>query len=303
VQQGLLLEDMNQLIIPIFGINFITKINIMIENSYQKLEDSKLLYNQAEQLLLKELDLLDFEPSKEKISIKSFSESFGDSGRLDSEYYQPKYDEIIAKIKSYKGGYKSIREVLTDDIRSGTTPKSIIKKYIPNSNYFLRTEAFNNDLTLTYNSLYSMDDNTFNKYNSIAVKQFDILVSMTGTIGSVAIITEDINAIINQNIVKLSVNNELINYNILALYMSTTGKVLLTKEQTGNVQPYVNVPNFSNLIVPLIDQSIQTQIEEKIKESFRLKEESKQLLEVAKRAVEVAIEEGEEVAIKAMPMN
>lgn len=40
------------------------------------------------------------------------------------------------------------------------------------------------------------------------------------------------------------------------------------------------------------------QIEQKIKESFKLKEESKQLLELAKKAVEVAIEEDEEIAMK-----
>ena len=282
--------------IPLFINNFQLKIENLVKSSYLKQEESKILYKQSEDLLLKELDLLDFKPSKEKIAIKTFSKSFGDSGRLDSEYYQVKYDEIIDKIKSYNGGHKLIREVLIDNIKSGTTPKTITKEYIPNSNYFLRAESFNNDLTLNYNSLYSVDDKTFIKHNSIAVKQFDILVSMTGTIGNVAIVTKNINAIINQNIVKLSVNQELLNYNIFALFMKTVGKDLLIREQTGNVQPYVNIPNFSNLVIPIIDDTIQTQIEEKIKESFKLKEKSKQLLEVAKKAVEIAIEENEEIA-------
>jgi len=78
---------------------------------------------------------------------------------------------------------------------------------------------------------------------------------------------------------------------------------ILKQNCSGTILTGMNKDEFLNIIIPIIDQSIQTQIEEKIKESFRLKEESKQLLEVAKRAVEVAIEEGEEVAIKAMPMN
>ena len=95
----------------------------------------------------------------------------------------------------------------------------------------------------------------------------------------------------------------LLNYNIFALFMATIGKILLTREQTGNVQPYVNIPNFSNLIVPIINDTIQTKIEEKIKESFKLKEESKQLLDVAKRGVEIAIEDGEDLAVEFIEDN
>jgi restriction endonuclease S subunit len=60
----------------------------------------------------------------------------------------------------------------------------------------------------------------------------------------------------------------------------------------------MNKDDFLNIIIPIIDQSIQTKIEENIKTSFALKEESKALLELAKRAVEVAIEEGEDVAME-----
>jgi len=298
VQPWLNLSLLRKVKIPIFSNTFQTQIENLVKSAYQKLEESKTLYKQAENLLLKELDLLDFKPTTQNISIKSFSESFGSSGRLDSEYYLSKYIEYIEILKNYKYGWKPIQEILTNDIKSGTTPKGIIKKYIPNSNYFFRAEAFNNDLTLTYENLYSMSDKIFQNYPNLKVNKNDILVSMTGTIGSVAIVTKKIDGIINQNIVKLSANKEIINHTVLALYIKIVGKTLLTREQTGNVQPYVNIPNFSNLIVPLIDKQIQTQIENKIKESFRLKEKSKELLELAKRGVEVAIEEGEEVAIK-----
>jgi len=97
VQQGLILEDMNQLLVPFFSDNFREYIDTNIEFSYKKLERSKSLYKEAETILLKELDLLDFEPTQENIAIKYFSESFLATGRLDSEYYQPKYNEIIDK--------------------------------------------------------------------------------------------------------------------------------------------------------------------------------------------------------------
>ncbi len=83
----------------------------LVKSSHKKLEQSKTLYKQSEELLLKELDLLDFEPSKENIAIKSFSESFGNSGRLDSEYYQVKYDELIDRIKNKK--YDTLENIVS----------------------------------------------------------------------------------------------------------------------------------------------------------------------------------------------
>ena len=44
--------------------------------------------------------------------------------------------------------------------------------------------------------------------------------------------------------------------------------------------------------------SIQREISEKIQESFALRRKSKKLLEYAKKAVEIAIEQGEDVALE-----
>ena len=82
------------LYVPKLTISFQNKIEKIINLSEQKTNQSKALYQEAEQILLEEVGLQDFTPSQEKISIKNFSESFGSSGRLDAEYYQPKYEDI-----------------------------------------------------------------------------------------------------------------------------------------------------------------------------------------------------------------
>ena len=73
-------------------------------------------------------------------------------------------------------------------------------------------------------------------------------------------------------------------------------KELLLKYNVGTSYPTIKDDNILNLEIPIIDQQIQTQIEQKIKESFKLKEKSKELLEVAKKAVEIAIEKDENEA-------
>ena len=45
--------------------------------------------------------------------------------------------------------------------------------------------------------------------------------------------------------------------------------------------------------LPMIDENIQKEITAKVQESFALRKQSKQLLEYAKQAVEIAIEQGE----------
>lgn len=50
--------------------------------------------------------------------------------------------------------------------------------------------------------------------------------------------------------------------------------------------------------IPVLDMDIQQEIAEKVQQSFSLRRQSKQLLENAKYAVEMAIEQGEDKAIK-----
>ena len=48
---------------------------------------------------------------------------------------------------------------------------------------------------------------------------------------------------------------------------------------------------------PILDGEIQKDIAEKVQNSFALRRQSKQLLEYAKQAVEMAIEQGEDAAL------
>jgi type I restriction enzyme S subunit len=56
------------------------------------------LYQEAESILFDALDLKDFVPNTEPINIKSFKDSFQKTGRIDAEYYQKKYEEIVNHI-------------------------------------------------------------------------------------------------------------------------------------------------------------------------------------------------------------
>ncbi|MFN5892788.1 MAG: N-6 DNA methylase, partial [Dolichospermum sp.] len=96
---------------------------------------SKSLYQQAEDLLLSELNLKDWQPTTETIAIKSFKESFLSSSRLDAEYYQPKYDDVEQHIKSYLGGWDSLGNQFL--VETGEYAEKYFQKS-NNLNFFIR---------------------------------------------------------------------------------------------------------------------------------------------------------------------
>ncbi len=65
------------------------------------------------------------------------------------------------------------------------------------------------------------------------------------------------------------------------------------RDAGGSIILHWRVGEIENVVVPLVDMTIQTKIADLVKESFSLKAESERLLDVAKRAVEIAIEQDE----------
>ena len=295
-QVNLNCEELGRVQIPIFSNIFQNKIEELVIATHKKLEDSKNEYKQSEELLLKELDLLDFEPSKEKVSIKTFSESFGDSGRLDSEYYQPKYDEIEKNISD-----NSNKTFIKDEFIHIKT------KFDKSKDGYNYTEIGNvnvSDGTNVSNYILTEDLPANAKINAL---NGDLLIStVRPNRGAITIINTDETDLIVSGaftVLKKKVNSK-INTQVLQVLLRThIYKELLLKYNVGTQYPVIKDDDVVNLMIPIIDSTIQTEIEEKIKESLKLKEESKHLLEVAKRAVEMAIEDGEDFATKYILAN
>ena len=85
-------------------------------------------------------------------------------------------------------------------------------------------------------------------------------------------------------------------------YLSLVLNSLLVKEQInrdvgGSVILHWRPDQVKETIIPLMPEEKQTQIQQKVTESFALRKQSKHLLECSKRAVEIAIEQDEQTAI------
>ena len=76
--------------------------------SFDKFEQSKSFYSEAEKCLLECLGMKDFVANPNTINAQSLKDSFLKTGRLDAEFYQPKYDELINLVKSHQSGYDKL---------------------------------------------------------------------------------------------------------------------------------------------------------------------------------------------------
>ena len=70
------------------------------------------------------------------------------------------------------------------------------------------------------------------------------------------------------------------------------------RDSSGAIIQHWNPSEIEKIVIPILDFEIQTSISEKVQESFALRHQSEKLLEYAKRAVEIAIEQDEETAME-----
>lgn len=294
VQQRINLDVLSKVRIPSPSKEFQQKIKTVIILSQDIRQNSKSLYTEAENLLLQEIGLKDFEPSKEGINVKSLKESFLSSGRLDAEYYQPKYEEIEKAIKNYKYGYSELKDFIKN-FSTGYPYKS--DSYTENGGIpLIRINNVNKGSLDISNSIHIPLSDEFLSKKDIAVEN-DILISMSGTIGNSCKVPRGIKAVVNQRIMKITPKN--FNSEVLPLVInSSIGAMQLNRIGTGGVQTNISSNDIKKILIPNLSKEVQTEIADLVEKSFSLKQKSEQLLESAKKAVEIAIEQDEETALQ-----
>lgn len=289
VQLNLFLYKIRELVIPCLNLAFQAQIETLVKNAHSKLEQSKSTYSQAENLLLNALGIADFSPRTENINIKSFKESFASTGRLDAEYYQPKFDELEAKIAGTHELAK-LKDFLTLNQR-GTQP-NYAEQGLPviNSKHVREGEVL-----LIDNRFATFSD----KDEALFIQKGDVLINGTGvgTIGRSACYLHEQKALPDNHVTIL--RTDTINPIYLSVYLnSIVGKYQVEKYfkgSSGQIELYPK--DIENFYVPVIDEDTQTQIADLVQQSFVLKAESERLLETAKRAVEIAIETDQQTAM------
>ncbi|TXL02475.1 type I restriction endonuclease subunit S, partial [Methylococcaceae bacterium CS2] len=207
-----------------------------------------------------------------------------------AEYFQPKYDEIINAIKAYKGGWGTLESLVT--LKNSNFTPSDIKTY---QYIALANIAGNGEITdCMTDEGQNLPTRARRKVNTGDV----VVSSIEGSLSSIAIIGEEYNDALCSTGFHVINSNHLNSGTLLVLLKSFVGQLQLKKGCSGTILTAINQNAFSRILLPILPQAQQLQIQQKITESFELRKQSKQLLENAKRAVEIAIEQDESKAIQ-----
>ncbi|MBR6421462.1 restriction endonuclease subunit S [bacterium] len=284
VQQHVFLSQIETIRIPLLPDSFQLQIEQLVKSAHSNLYQSKALYSDAENMLLSEIGLQDWQPNNNPVNIKQLKESFWASGRLDAEYYQTKYDEIESVITKYKYGYDRIENLFSQNTEV-CDYKEEAYNYIEIGDINIGDGSANYNLVSTEN----LPDNA-----KRVLHKNDILVSKVRPYrGAVSIIDFDDEKLIGSG--AFTVLHEKTSYKkeVLQILLRTQiYKDWLLKWNVGSSYPVIKDEDIMNLPIPLFPNTVQTKIAEYVQKSIFLRNEAKHLLEEAKMMVEKEIEEG-----------
>lgn len=277
-------EEVKEIELPLLSDLFQKEIANLFQESNKLRLHAELLYNQAEDILNRELGITNIENTK-NYSVKTFLESFVKSKRLDAEYYQDKYTQLFDIIKNGK----QLKELVT--ITKSIEPGS--DEYKDEGIPFFRVS------NLTKFGL--TDSNVFldrKKYENLLKPRKDtILFSKDGSIGIAYKAESDLDCITSGALLHLNVKKTTILPDYLTLVLnSKIVQLQAERDSGGSIINHWRLPEVERVIIPMLDYDIQNQISQKVQESFKLRKDSKNLINVAIRAIELAIEKNEEFA-------
>ena len=139
------------------------------------------------------------------------------------------------------------------------------------------------------------------------VRRGDLLISkVRPNRGAVAIIDfDDTDLIVSGafTVLREKVDSVFSNETLKVLLRTPMYRDWMLKFNIGTQYPVIRDDDILNLPIPCIDEETQEKIAAMVQESFSLKAESERLLDVAKRAVEIAIEQDENAGMAYIRTN
>ncbi|MCX8641348.1 MULTISPECIES: hypothetical protein [unclassified Gilliamella] len=281
-------EEVKEIEIPILS----KELQNCVEDNFVKANrmriDAATLYNRAENFLLREISLYSIDNNATK-NIKSLKESFLFTGRLDAEYYQPKYDDLFYHLSQLES--KKLGEIVS--IKKSIEPGS--DAYQDTGIPFVRVSNLSK-FGLTKPEIH-LDAN---KYGSATLypKKDTILLSKDGSVGIAYKIEEDMEIITSGALLHLNmIDNEFLPDYLTLVLNSKIVQLQAERDAGGSIIQHWKPSEIEEVIIPKLPLDHQKKISDLIQQSFKLKKQSEQLLEVAKKAVEIAIEQNEATAI------
>ena len=221
--------------------------------------------------------------------------------RIDSHYYQSKFrviDQIVtsAWFDAFNLG------MLISNVSSGTTPKVEEDYYTDSSGIpFLRVQNVTSQRIDLSDAKFIKRKVHEGMLKRSQLKKDDLVFTITGRIGSVAVVPDNFEGNINQHSVRFHLKAQIGNININPHYVavflnSELGRSLAIREVTGGTRPALDYKALKALKVILppieVQNEIVTEVKQRLTKAQELRQEADAIMEEAKREAEQVLLEG-----------
>lgn len=292
-------DDLYSLPVPHLSSILVATIKQTVESAFAAFRKARASTSAAELQFLRTTNLEKWSPQEPLTYVRS-SRDVATTGRMDAEHFKEKF--YAAKHALLASGAKSFASLptLLDSLTNGQTPlrHDLSVGDVP----FLCAEHVA-DFTLHYGSEKRILLSHHNKELSrTKLRNGDVLLTIKGRVGNAAIVENIVRPVnINQDVALLRFNDKLPLWYIVAYINCRFGKLQSEKMATGAINPFLGLFSIRQFEVPIFEQAVMDEIaietRNHVTDARHSDERSTRLLEAAKRAVEIAIEDSEAAAL------
>ncbi len=262
-------ESTRSVFVPLFSERLQKLVAKAVTAHFQYSGESKRIFKESQSLLLYELNLNNWRPKHQLSFIKNYSDTQL-AERIDAEYYQPKYEEIIKAIKNYSGGWDTLNNLVHIKKCIEVGSNEYLDKGVP----FVRVSNISpfelSEEKYISKSLYTEltpqdDDILFEKSKNHQPKQGEILFSKDGTLGIAYYLKDQPQKMIpSSGILRLKSKTSKVNNEYLTLVLNS----VLTQEQVnrdvgGSIILHWRPDQVKQTVIPILPESKQLEIQKK----------------------------------------
>lgn len=276
-------NSIRSLKIPRVSNLFDDQISNLVQNSFFQNRESKRFYQQAEDFLLEELGLRDFNEENKLFSIVNLSDC-QKFNRVDAEYFLPKYEKLVSEIKNKNGKLLGNLVSLTKGFEPGS------EAYQEEGKTFIRVSSLTKGGLSDGDQKYLSDELYDKLKTNFEPKIGEVLLTKDATPGIAFAIEKPIEGIISGGVLRLKTKTD-IDIQYLALILnSVVGRMQAERDSGGSIIAHWRPEQIKNILIPILPPETQQKIADLVRKSHTARQKSKELLEMAKIKVEELIE-------------
>jgi len=226
--------------------------------------------------------------SKGLSSKRKLSEAIAAS-RLDAEYFQERYEQVVATIRELGAERIITLGELACVITNGQTP---YEHNLYEGNVLFLTAEHIYDFTVDFETdKRVLDEHQRGQLKRTALQRDDLLVTIKGKTGNAAVVFELPGpANINQDVALLRTKGDIPIFYLAAFLNCPLGKMQMERFCTNQINPFLGLGNLKRVQIPLFSYarmlSYDKEVRGLIAKSHAARRRAKELLEEAKMEVE-----------------